>query len=62
MSNTYSQAGFVALVNEKAKTAVKIGSVIIGQKYVSVGFTILIAPTESELDAMILARNLTITK
>lgn len=58
-SQTYSKAGFVALVNERKQTAVKIGSVIIGQKYVSMGLTILIAPTEAELDALIASQNLT---
>jgi hypothetical protein len=61
-SQTYQSICYVALVNESAKTAIKIGKVNPGQRYANIGFTIVTAPTEAELDTLIENQNLTIIK
>ena len=61
-SQTYTSICYVALINEAAKTAIKIGKVNPGQRYSSIGFTVLTAPTEAELDTILANQNITIIK
>ena len=61
-SQIYKSTCYVALVNESAKTAIKIGKVNSGQRYASARFTIVTAPTEAELDTILENQNLTIVK
>jgi hypothetical protein len=61
-SQIYQSTCYVALVNESAKTAIKIGKMNPGQRYASVGFTIVTASNEAELDAILENQNLTIIK
>jgi hypothetical protein len=57
---TYSQSGFVAIAFPKIGTAIKVGAVSAGQKYLLLSGEVLFAPTMAELDAIISSQNLTI--